>query len=301
MSSCSGCFKKFNFLRRENPCSKCSLRFCSKCLIVADSSSTFVCKLCQKNKNFPFDDQLSKPIAQSNENLSTDFAADMSDKDLISDLKERLDKLRENEHIKTDSSSAVSDVETRLMNLRGVSGTVSNQSESDWLLNPKPKRSQQQEIDNLLNAAYDEQKIGCKVLSPEEEIAQRLAKLRGEEILPKSDDHKNPINIDEIRSANEKIKRSVYKNQRPSDFEAVEPSFEQIDQLIRDEAEKAQKAARLSLRNEQIQLIMQQYAEQAKNHPADQKDEDQIDEDQLIDVIKQVLLTPDEETEIENM
>jgi len=287
-------------LSREKICTNCELIHCSKCLTEVPVHQ-LVCRLCLKQKSQP-DSSSSIP------SLSTNFETVKIDSD-CQDIDQRLQQL------KADRVASDEDIEKRLRNLKEEEETVTMDNKYDWLLKPKPKITTTVEADNLLSEALDEHKISSTIMSPEAEIAQRLARLRGsasgdklnekpdKEYLEKIDHVLEKANVKEIHNTDEEIqKRMKGKSIETDDFDPTLANLDEVDRLLKMAHKKHKISAEISLTNEEIQKIMKEYAKAASKNTTNNMDEDDnFDAQELAAVIKEALLSNDEEAEIENM
>lgn len=177
----------------------------------------------------------------------------------------------------------------------------------------KPHETEFDQTNRLIQQTIDEAKIESKMFSPEEEIARRLAKLRDEKWTPVNEDRANilssnkfdvPSSCDQIWATNEQICQKTSGKQKPTVSFDENFTYEEIDQLLAQETEKAQTAARVALNDKHIQAIMKLYNEQQLKKTSENEtgDDKEFDEQELANVIKEALMqSDDEETEIENM
>lgn len=206
--SCHGCANKFSFFSKENDCPNCGFSFCSKCLKLKTAIPKLgnsVCKVCrscyavltERDKNgkaskeeyCPPDSFLRR--LESLENPSrppiTLYRKDQRMQQLKVGLNEvdceiveRLEKLREER--KQQPVPTEEEVVKRLAVLKGEDPTrMASLVGNSKKYVPPDTLTSQEKTDNLLQQYFEEHELDSKQPDAADEIAQRLAKLRGQD------------------------------------------------------------------------------------------------------------------------
>jgi hypothetical protein len=201
--SCHGCAKKFALFNKEIGCPNCGFSYCSKCLklkIPVPKLGNAVCKVCKScytelsksSGNAKSPEEYNSPVSllkrlESLENPSrppiTLYRQDQRMQQLKVGLNEadreiveRLEKLREERkqhHIPTEE-----EVAKRLAVLKGED--PANKASRPNYMAPDT-RSSQEKADSLVQQLFEEHEIDSKQPDVADEIAQRLARLRGQD------------------------------------------------------------------------------------------------------------------------
>ncbi|XP_069682700.1 abscission/NoCut checkpoint regulator isoform X2 [Periplaneta americana] len=236
--SCHGCTSKFSLFNKEKGCPNCGFSYCSKCLKFKvsvpklDGSEHKVCRMClsalsensEKAKSAeeeycPPESFLTRleslenparpPITLYRQNSRMQqLKKGLSQEDC--EIAERLERLREER--KRQPIPSEEEVAKRLAILKGEEpdkmAAKKNLPTPDTLTN-------QEKADNLLQQYFEEQELSAKLPDPADEIAQRLAKLRGQNI-PSNETCKNsPAN--ETSKTENKILNVVSGNTSTTD------------------------------------------------------------------------------------
>jgi len=204
---CYSCAKEFGLLRREYGCAKCGFAFCASCLknraIVPGKGTKEqkVCSSCYKIIKNPESSErvyappeaLQKRMERLENPGGTPVIVYKDNKKMTSLRKglsvddqkivDRLEKLkrerREKENVPSDTQIA-----ERLSKLKGetnpIAGTTS-QTQGTSFYQPPDARKPLEQSNDLLAAVKNEVELDAKQISPEVDIAMRLAKLRGED------------------------------------------------------------------------------------------------------------------------
>uniref|UniRef100_A0A915JGC4 Uncharacterized protein n=1 Tax=Romanomermis culicivorax TaxID=13658 RepID=A0A915JGC4_ROMCU len=163
-------------------------------------------------------------------------------------------------------------------------------------MKPKPKKTQAEEAYDLLNEFCDENKISSKIMSPEEEIARRLAKLKGETFV--SEASSSTVNdIDYDQDVNTYLK--AYEQQKAG--KESESSSEMYSNLL-DESKRLE----IHTIDQEIRNLMKKRGKKSikvenlalSNRETESGESD--DESELEQVIEQALMTKDDEDELED-
>ena len=237
--SCYNCAKTFSVFSKEKSCKNCGFAFCSKCLtqkmIPKLSVKGNVCRSCEKSFNAP---QISRappdalqrrldflenpparnPITvytQSTQNKRiTNLKRGMSVEDKA--IADRLERLQKDRKASMDIPTEA-EMEERLMRLkdRGAGIPCQEKKEENYKhLHKTDNRSDVQKCKDLIEQANAEVKLETKLPKPEDDIRDRLARLRGHEIVatgepmdicPESFLEKSPANITANSSKSENM------------------------------------------------------------------------------------------------
>ncbi|KAK3092400.1 hypothetical protein FSP39_002347 [Pinctada imbricata] len=207
---CYGCGDSFGFFAKEHGCKNCGFAFCSKCL----SKKTKVPKLndekhsvCNKCYNIltgkvkPKDDKerFDPPEAYKKRMAALEERESKGDvgrshhhvqphhghqkyqhlNPAEREIAERLEKLKE----KTPEQVAAAkvsekDIASRLANLKGENPDI-KAGQSRPYYRPPDRRTQQAQIDDLLDEIADEVELDSRLPDPTKQIEDRLSRLRG--------------------------------------------------------------------------------------------------------------------------
>jgi len=231
--SCNGCAKSFGFLCKEKACGNCGFAFCSGCLKHKVKTSTqpksdvSVCYTCHKKMTHPSNmsgggavggavggaaarpppDALLKRLSalDRHEPPKNPITVYKEANTRISKLKRGLsvedkaiaDRL---ERLKQDRKRSMElptedEMSERLAKLKGVEAAPSPRSAADQraLLGLKTDhRSGPEKSHDLIAQARDEVALEGQRLRPEDDIAQRLARLKGLDVVPPSSSARPP-------------------------------------------------------------------------------------------------------------
>jgi len=199
--SCYNCTREFTFLNRERGCANCGFGFCSKCLgnkilVPKIGQVKPVCDSCQdliqnpdKLKLYAPPEALQKrlenlegpvkpPITvyrQNSKIANLRRGLSQDDQGIVDRLEKLKQERKENEKATTDC-----EVAERLAKLKG--SKITDDDDKPFYQAPSNK-TEAEKTKELLEATNDEIQLDMKnrTVSPEDDIAARLAKLRGQE------------------------------------------------------------------------------------------------------------------------
>lgn len=204
---CYKCSKEFGFLTREYGCANCGFAFCSACLkhrsVIPNKGTKEqkVCSACHKMLSSPEKcervyappealqkrlDRLENPggtpvIVYKDNKKMTSLRRGLSvDDQKIVDRLEKLKRERkEKENVPSDTEIA-----NRLSKLKGESSVVTTSSHhtvgTPFYQPPDPRKPLEESRD-LITAVQNEVHLDAQQVTPEQDIAMRLARLRGED------------------------------------------------------------------------------------------------------------------------
>jgi len=215
--SCTNCTKGFSLFTREHGCPNCGFSFCSSCLkhsiTIKDNKGNKQVKVCltcytkEQNKDKATKLMEAPPEALQKRLAKQPLPLSLTQKEQKSGRKgvlgpedqkiaERLSALhRERQEMANMPSEE--EVRDRLDRLKGVKSRTDNTAH----YNPPDERSSSQKADDLFTALSAEVELDTKmpVLTPEQEIAARLAKLRGEPVpLPVENTRDKNTDVDPV-------------------------------------------------------------------------------------------------------
>ncbi|XP_050305530.1 abscission/NoCut checkpoint regulator [Anthonomus grandis grandis] len=199
--SCNHCYSKFGFFNKELGCTNCGLSLCSKCLQQKSKipnkghEEHKVCRTCfltisNASKNSyetcivppdrflkrleNLENPAARPITVYKHNQKMDaLRTGLSEQDR--ELVDRLEKLKE----KQPPAPADSEIRERLAKLKGETFASGSDSNKPFFI-PPDTRSEQEKVDSLLEQFSSQQGIDA-AYKPHDDLAQRLATLKGEE------------------------------------------------------------------------------------------------------------------------
>ncbi|XP_013170605.1 PREDICTED: GRIP and coiled-coil domain-containing protein 2-like [Papilio xuthus] len=200
--ACNSCFKAFSIFRQEKGCPNCGFSFCSKCLnykmfVKKLNEERKVCLKCSRlSMNKPDKARVIPTDAYNRNALSKDNTSTSKQNDNVEtnrideEIKERLNKLKQTASSNTEVSNK--DIAERLQKLKEDSVSSNDVKlhpslttaggSSVTVLNVKKKRSEQEEVNDLLVELEEKSKIDTKYSKDFEnklsEIEMRLQKLR---------------------------------------------------------------------------------------------------------------------------
>lgn len=216
---CFGCGQEFGFFRREHGCKKCGRLFCSGCtsysMVLPEhgSKKMKVCFQCFKNATSntkkevqntegnnlndlnkktdllrPGQSSIQKPATNGPPRTNIPISSSASNENLSVDpdeaIRKRLAELRTDSAASEDNSPASKvtdeDIGQRFENLTGRKATSMQNSDINA---PKPKKSEAEEIDDLMKQMVAETKLDedhdkNTTRITDKEIEERLAKLK---------------------------------------------------------------------------------------------------------------------------
>jgi len=210
--SCYNCTKKFGLFCGEKGCPDCGFSFCSGCLKfkVSDgdgAKAKHVCGACNKARQHQKDgltgrappDALEKRLSAlvnppppnpitvyMGENQNSRIGKlkrGLSKEDTV--IAERLEKLKKDRKASMDIPSEVEMAE-RLAKLKGVAAATPRSAADERALKgvKTDLRPDVVRTDDLVKAVTAEVEIDANRQRPEDEVAERLARLRGQEYIP---------------------------------------------------------------------------------------------------------------------
>lgn len=200
--SCYGCGTTFGLFKKEHGCKNCGFAFCTSCLNKKlpipklNNEKHHVCNKCYNiltGKVKPAADDsgkysppeaYKKRIAALEEREKNDGHSKGHRKPVHPEnkhhgkpereIQERLHKLQEGHHANIPSQK---EIEGRLANLKGLDHTSTSQAKKPVFQAPD-RRTQQEQINSLLDEISDEIEIDSHRPDPVKDIEQRLAGLR---------------------------------------------------------------------------------------------------------------------------
>ena len=301
--SCSNCKKSFSIFSKEKSCKNCHLSFCSGCIkrkmiIPKSGNEGNVCAKCEQlilsQQSFrPPPDALqrrldllenpppanpitvyttsekSRKINQLKRGLSVEDQA----------IANRLEKLK-NERKASMNIPSEAEMQQRLMKLKNNSNPSSNENVNENILMKKDNRSDHQKSRDLLEQANAEVELENKFPKPEDEIQERLAKLRGQEIKNCSE----PMDVSPVAFLGD----HGTINQSKSDPENMNDLCKLLDEVAMD-AENDASIAMKEFENDKdlqkkFQSIMQQKSQDKRENKSDSETEEEIEH-----VVKSIL------------
>ncbi|KAL5008294.1 hypothetical protein ScPMuIL_013875 [Solemya velum] len=203
--SCYSCGETFGVFKKERGCKNCGYAFCSRCLPRTikvpklDNKTHHVCNKCYNiltGKTKPEDttgrysppEAFKKRVAAlENKSSAVGGATGLGTSKVKSEhrglsksdceIAERLEKLRE----KPQSQEKVTDqdIHTRLARLKGREPSAWD-TEKKRFYQPPDRRSQQEEVNDLLDEIANEVDLDSHLPDPTSEIEARLAQLKGQ-------------------------------------------------------------------------------------------------------------------------
>jgi len=220
--SCYNCTKKFGFLCSEKGCPDCGFAFCSGCLKhkVAEGKSTrSVCGSCHRKRQAaaagtvagagraPPDALVKRLSALENPSVPHPITVytgqndnsrmgrlkrGLSKEDTI--IADRLEKLKNDRKSSTEIPSELEMAE-RLAALKGAPASRTSTAADERVLKgvKTDTRSDVERTDDLVAAITAEAAIDSRRQRPEDEVAERLARLKGEEYVPPARKASNDI------------------------------------------------------------------------------------------------------------
>ena len=247
--SCSNCTKNFSFFTRELGCPGCGFSVCSGCLKktgVVRGKQQKVCNKCFEKQQHPKQnsfvpeppdalkkrmekDPLPQMLTQSKSVLKSKSASEDEK------LRARLRALQSERSSNTPSSDQVRERLERLKGGRSLAGADTDQRP---VYQPPDPRTQVEQSADLVSAVSAEVELESRlpVLTPEQDIEQRLARLRGEQF---------SVNNNSSSSASTRHSCNNYPDPMKylSDKPGVSDGYLDIENLDMDEVNKLMKEA----------------------------------------------------------
>ncbi|KAK6182140.1 hypothetical protein SNE40_009891 [Patella caerulea] len=269
---CYGCGVGFSLFKKEHGCKNCGFAFCSKCLtkIIAvpklNNAKHHVCNKCydiitgkvdekdvrskysppeaykkrmaaleEKEKN-PTSATKKATHTNSNKNKAKYIGLSKADREIA----ERLDKLKEKPA--TEAKVTDTDIASRLSKLKGVDPSTVQPSHQHKFYHPPDRRSEQKQVDDLLDEICDEVEIDSHFPGPATDVQQRLDKLKGQ-AKPGDQDVENNLNKDSqarIKKFDKNINQAgASSNGDNLDMEEITRLVEQASKELEVDAHKA--------------------------------------------------------------
>jgi len=277
--SCTNCTKGFSLFTREHGCPSCGFSFCSSCLkyviTLKDNKGSKQVKVClscltkEQNK-----DKVSKQVEAPPEALQKRLAKQPLPMSLTQrdqkplkkgvlgsedqKIAERLSALHKERQEMTNLPSE-EEVRDRLDRLKGMKSRPDNTAH----YNPPDQRSSGQKADDLFTALSAEVELEAKVpiLTPEQEIAARLAKLRGESL---------PLSVHNTRDKNIDIDPSAFLDSDvATDIDNM--SMDEVAKLMETVGKDVQLEANAALTELEKDKAIQEQLERLRVRPSKKK------------------------------
>ncbi|GLH03758.1 Uncharacterized protein GBIM_09612 [Gryllus bimaculatus] len=246
--SCHGCATKFGVFTKEKGCPSCGFAFCKKCLrfkaVIPRLGITEqnVCKSCydqnssekrdeEKECRSPPDVFLRRLESLENparppitvyhhdsrmEQLKTGLTAE--DREIAERLEKLKDERKRQREVPTEE-----DIVRRLAALKGQNPetAVEVTLKKKEVFNLPDTRSNEQKTNDLIKQLIEEQILAVKHISPEELIAKRLARLRGDDAAPTagaSPDKSNEVDVEAVAG---KPSENTESSEHTDDFKTL--------------------------------------------------------------------------------
>ena len=295
--SCPNCKKSLTIFTKVKLCKNCNLSFCSGCvkrkLIIPKSGNEGnVCVNCEEliinqNASRPPPDALqrrldfleqpppSNPItvyttSQKSKKMSQ-LKRGLSQEDQA--IADRLEKLKKERKASMNIPSE-SEMQQRLMKLKGMNIASAEEGSNQNNMINKDLRSDFQKTRDLVEQANAEVQLENKFPKPEDEIQERLAKLRGQEIKNRVE----PMDVSPADFLSNEHKFKQTKN-TPDDLD-------DISQLLEEVAMDAENDANVALREfendedlqKKFQSVMQQKSQDKIDKSSDSEPEEEVEQ-----------------------
>lgn len=295
--SCSNCKKSFSIFCKEKSCKNCELAFCSRCItrkmiIPKSGNEGNVCARCEKLiihqqstrpppdalqrrleflENPPASNPITVYTTSEKSRRMSNLKRGLSVEDQA--IAERLEKLK-NERKASMNIPTEAEMHQRLLKLKDVSNSGEVKESIPNTLLKLDNRSDYQMTKDLVEQANAEVQLENKLPKPEDEIQERLAKLRGQETKNRSE----PMEIvpEDILRHDGALKQ---KNNTPVNMTDI---CKLLDEVAMD-AENDANIAMVEFENdkelqEKFQNIMRQKSQQSKqDNKSDSEPEDEIE------------------------
>lgn len=346
--SCYGCGSSFGAFKKERGCKNCGFAFCTKCLphTIAvpkrNNERHHVCLKCYNiltGKTKPKEDDpakysppenYKKRVAALQERES--HGASRSDSKLKGpspgkgqykgmsqtdiEIQQRLEKLKEKSPKEAAAANVTNkEIDDRLARLKGMDPARYNTSNKPTY-HPPDRRTQQEQMNDLLDEISNEVELDSKLPDPATEIAARLARLKDEDKvkhLEQPDTDENNLNKPSLRDSqtfSQNIKETktssagkiTSDSKKPGNSEWDEISAEEIGKILNEASLELEKDAEKALKGleddkdimKKLQEVKQRRKDSAKDvnkdeepFQSDSENEDERDEVMADKIIKQ--------------
>lgn len=208
---CSRCGCDFGLFKKEHSCKNCGYAFCGSCLSKkaklpnkGDGKPVSVCNKCfqciEKNSGNPVADStgnISPPAALvrrmeelESKGATANYKVNRLDShkpnNIDLEISKRLENLRGNQ----PPAASVEEIQTRLANMKGVDPNIYWNKSTDKVFKTTLPITNVEQSQQLFDRYKAEVEMANNLPDPDEEIAARLAKLRGEEASMRSTKNK---------------------------------------------------------------------------------------------------------------
>lgn len=306
--SCHNCCSEFGVFKKEYGCESCGFAFCGKCCnkktVVNEGgkSKQLLCNGCFtklsggktegiSHSSIP-PSALEKRLAFGKHSFSLDTQPKASAVDSVNEkdkeIAERLQKLKRERNKELLPSQG--EIEERLAKLKGMD-PAKYTAPPIMVYRPADKRSAHEQTVDLIKEVEDEVKIESSIVKPEDEIAGRLARLRGVDSTPR-------------KSPEDTIVKSLCQeegNAKPQE----EIDVDEASALFQKDSEELEKLAQQGInelnQNEEYKALMERIRkrEEKKEEKADVSDEEADEEEEANRLLEQ-LLSSNIENEVED-
>ena len=297
--SCSNCTKTFSIFTKEKSCKNCALSFCSGCIktkmiIPKSGAEGNVCRGCEQTirmqqTNRPPPDALQRrlnllenppaknPITVYTHNRKmSNLKRGLSVEDKA--IADRLEKLQRDRKASMNIPTEA-ELKERLIKLKDhpqVPSDVANNENRN--LFRKEDKSKEQTTRDLLEQAQAEVKLENKMPKPEDEIRDRLAKLRGHEIIT----HPEPMDISPETFLGSQSEKNVK--------EKKQENMTDLCTLLDEVSMEAEHDANIALKEfesdkdlqKKFSKIMKQKSQQAKETDKSDSEQDEDEAEKIV-------------------
>ena len=306
--SCYNCAKSFSIFTKERSCKNCGFAFCSNCLknkmiIPKSGVEGNVCGACEKVisnpqqirpppdalqrrldflENPPAPNPITVYTASKSSKKMTNLKRGLSVEDTaIADRLERLQRDRKSSmNIPTED-----EMRERLSKLKDQTHVANDSSQNVYqqnLLLNMDKRSDVQKAKDLIEQANAEVELENKMPKPEDELGDRLARLRGHEISPRRPESMEICPKTFLKNPSARELESDQSNENMTDLSKL---LDEVAMEAQDEASTALKEFESDKDlQEKFQSIMKQKSQQHEimNLPASDSEDDEEKSKQVI-------------------
>jgi len=320
--SCYNCTKDFSLFNRETACANCGFGFCSSCLkykVVIPNKGPKeqrACRSCHLQINSPEEVKKSyyappEALQKRLDNLQPaggkPAVTVYKDRDKMKNLRrgmssddqklvDRLEKLHRERKELTNLPSE-QEVRNRLEKLKGFSSAPP--PDNSRILLSKDTRSRTEQSHDLMSALTAEVELDNRTkpaLSPESDIASRLAKLKGEQPV----DQKANINLPDPAAYLANFKEGDIGGS--DDIDEVVKLIESVNKNAKREAEEAMNELEKDKAiKDQLERLKVKTTATVKSKEYQFSDDDDNEENQQKAILKQILAEQELESRLEEL